>query len=147
VGPTGGAVGTDAENLATIRIRSPDRPARSQSLYAVSQYLHANSLTSDQDHSNPYHIQFVIHQHPVIRCYTTLVNGNVVKQTKGKLKTNPFSDLFNVTQLTQSHPMSTIRDIMVSAMSSSPTCFFLSGLLTNVLSSSLIQTVSNAKIT
>jgi len=31
-----GPVWTDAENLVTIRIRSPDRPARSQSLYRLS---------------------------------------------------------------------------------------------------------------
>ena len=54
-------------------------PTRSESLYAVSQYLHANSLTSDQDGSIPYHLQFVIHQHPVIRRYITLENERVVK--------------------------------------------------------------------
>jgi hypothetical protein len=31
-----GLVWTDAENLATTGIRSPDRPARSQSLYRLS---------------------------------------------------------------------------------------------------------------
>jgi len=63
------------------------------------------------------------------------------------LKTNPFSDPFNVIQLTQSHPMSTFRNIMMPSMCSSPTRFFPSGLQTNVLISSFIQKVPNAKIT
>jgi hypothetical protein len=36
-----GPVWTGAENLASTRIRSPDRPARSQSLYRLSYAAHA----------------------------------------------------------------------------------------------------------
>jgi hypothetical protein len=35
-----GPVWTDAENLASTGIRSPDRPARSQSLYRLSYRSH-----------------------------------------------------------------------------------------------------------
>jgi hypothetical protein len=43
---TPGPVWTGAENLASIRIRSPDCPARSQSIYALIYPAHLNNILS-----------------------------------------------------------------------------------------------------
>ena len=45
-GWTPGPVWTGAENLASTGIRSPDRPARSQSLYRLSYPAHSSSERS-----------------------------------------------------------------------------------------------------
>ena len=44
-----GPVWTGAENLAPTRIQSPDRPARSQSLYRLSYRAHIRNCTSPQN--------------------------------------------------------------------------------------------------
>jgi hypothetical protein len=66
-GWTPGPLWTGAENLTATGIRSPDRPARSQSLYQLRYPAHSQTLTTGENH--PY-LMFIIFRLLITRQFT-----------------------------------------------------------------------------